>query len=79
MHPKIEKVLSVMNLKERKAVLAGLDEFGLGKDTRELAELDFWELAELLSKGDMEALGILQQPSTWGYSISLLAKHIGNI
>lgn len=79
MNPKIEEVLAVMSSKDRKVVLAGLDEFGLGKDTRELAELDFWELAELLAKGDREAVEILQQPSTWGYSISLLAKHIGSI
>ena len=79
MNPKIEAVLAVMNPRERNAVLTGLDEFGLGKDTRELAEIDFYELAELLAKGDKEAVEILQQPSTWGYSINLLAKHIGSI
>ena len=79
MNPKIEAVLAVMSFKDRKAVVAGLDEFGLGKDTRELAEIDFYELAELLAKGDKEAVEILQQPSTWGYSINLLAKHIGSI
>ena len=79
MNPKIEAVLAVMSFKDRKAVVAGLDEFGLGKDTRELAEIDFYELAELLAKGDKEAVEILQQPSTWGHSISLLAKHIGSI
>lgn len=79
MNPQFEKSLVGMCPKDRKAVLAGLDEFGLGKDTRELAEMDFWELAVLLVKDDKEVVGILQQPSPWNYSICLLAKHLNGI
>lgn len=76
MNSQIEKILEGMSPKNTKTVLAGLEEFALGKEKREEGEEDFWELARLVAAKDPEALAMLEQPSPWNYAVSLLAANL---
>ncbi|PIS17897.1 hypothetical protein COT54_02120 [Candidatus Collierbacteria bacterium CG09_land_8_20_14_0_10_46_12] len=71
-----EALLASMSAKDKQVVLVGLDEFKLGKETRELAEADFLALARMLINQDPEAQAVVSQPCPWGYAAQLLAANI---